>query len=109
MTVEMRRKLVILLIIPKFLYASPVYTGTTEKSWDKIRLTFNNCARYVFQKRKYDHISHFAVRILGVDIKSYLLMYDCIFYSNSSIHNRLHIYSGSFTGRIQHGLEATHC
>jgi hypothetical protein len=43
MTVEMRKRLVISLIIPKFLYASPVYSGTSMGAWDKIRLAFNNC------------------------------------------------------------------
>jgi hypothetical protein len=78
MTVDMRKKLVISLIVPKFLYASPVYSGTSEGAWDKLRMAFNSCARYVFQKRKYDHISHLAIKILGTDIKSYLRMYDSI-------------------------------
>jgi hypothetical protein len=52
MSVDMRKRLVISLIVPKFLYASPVYSGTSEGSWDKLKLAFNSCARYVFKKKK---------------------------------------------------------
>ncbi len=48
MSVDMRKKLVISLIVPKFLFASPVYSGTSKGSWDKLKLAFNSCARYVF-------------------------------------------------------------
>ncbi len=100
MTVEMRRKLVISLIVPIFLYASPVYSGTTRRAWDRINLAFNNCARYVFQKRKYDHISHFTIKILGMSIESYIEIYDAIFLNKPGTRNGKSVpsvYSGNGT------------
>jgi hypothetical protein len=79
MTVEMRKKLVTTLILPKFLYASQVYTGTSKGAWDKLKLVFNNCVRYVYHKRKFDHISHLSNKIMGVGIVDFLVMYDSIF------------------------------
>jgi len=59
------------LIIPIISYGAQVYGNLDSASKCKLQLALNNAARYIFNKRKYDHISNYAKEILNCDINSY--------------------------------------
>ena len=37
----------------------------------KLQLTINNCARFVYNKRKYDYISTYSMNILGTNLRDF--------------------------------------
>ena len=59
-------------IIPFIFYGSNVYGSPDSCSMKKLQLAINNCARFVYNKRKFDHISHYSSNILGMSLESFL-------------------------------------
>ena len=57
---NVKLKLVHSLIVPLILYGSNVYGVLDAESQRKLQLSVNNCARFVYNKRKFDHTSQFA-------------------------------------------------
>ena len=43
-----------------------------SSSMNKLQLAINNCARFVYNKRKYDHISQHSLNILRSSLQSFL-------------------------------------
>jgi Reverse transcriptase (RNA-dependent DNA polymerase) len=68
---ETRKKLVTSLIIPKFSYCNEIY----GKSWDglreRLKVSFNNCARYINGVPRSQHISEYTNQILGMPLDTY--------------------------------------
>lgn len=69
---NLRRKLVISLCMPHFLYADIVQYQYDSKCKRRIQLAFNACTRYVHRLSKYDHISSFNESILGCEFSNYI-------------------------------------
>lgn len=80
--ITLRLKLVKSLIIPKFLYCSYIYFSCSRKNWDKLKVSFNDCARYIFNLNRFDSVSEFSFRILNCDIENYLKFRACLFVFN---------------------------
>jgi len=76
---ETRKRLVITLILPKITYCAPVYAGLSRESWGKLHRAWNACARYIFRKRKRDHISAFTNQILNCTLEDYISVFKCLF------------------------------
>jgi hypothetical protein len=69
--IETRKKLVTSLIVPQFLYCDVVYSKTTLGLREKLKVAFNSCARYIYGVSRYQHISQYTNRILGVPLDTY--------------------------------------
>ena len=69
---DLKLKLVKIFIIPFIIYGSNVYGSPDSCSMKKLQLAINNCARFVYNKRKFDHISHYSSNILGMSLESFL-------------------------------------
>ena len=67
------------LILPLIMYAANVYGDLDAASLRKLQLAVNNCTRFVYKKRKYDHISHLSHNILGFSIKNFLNFRNILF------------------------------
>jgi len=57
-------------IIPTLLYGIEVFGNCDYECQKKLNVAFNNVARYVFAKKRYDHITRFANEIFGMPLKS---------------------------------------
>jgi hypothetical protein len=77
-----RMRLVKTLLIPKILYCSNIYMGCSRESWDKIILTFNACARYVFNLKRSQSVSSWAMKILECPIEHFVHFRSCLFLFN---------------------------
>lgn len=104
---EVKLKLVKIFIIPLIIYGANVYGNLDSASLNKLQLTVNNCARFVYNKRKYDHISTYSKNILGSNLKAFLdtrnllfihklifnktpdYLFECLIFSNSKRTNNL--------------------
>jgi hypothetical protein len=76
---ETRKRLVIALILPRLIYCAPVYAGMQGYVWDKLKRTLNACARFVYRKGKYEHISEFTIKLLNCDPVNYFNFILCTF------------------------------
>lgn len=67
----LRRKLVISLVIPHFLYGDIIFSNCSGAMRYKLNLCFNACLRFVHSIHKFDHISHVADSIFGCSLWAY--------------------------------------
>lgn len=67
----LRRKLVISLVIPHFLYGDIIFSNCSGAARYKLHLCFNACLRFIHSIRKFDHISHVADSIFGCSLWDY--------------------------------------
>ena len=70
--INIRRKLVVSLILPYFLYCDVVLSSMSSEVLGRLNVLFNSCTRYVFGLRRYDHLSEFRTNILGCDFNTFL-------------------------------------
>ena len=69
---DLKLKLIKSFIIPFITYGANVYGVLDSTSIKKLQLAINYCARFIYCKRKYDHISEESRTILGSTLQSYL-------------------------------------
>lgn len=60
------------LILPIITYGCQIFIGYNAEFRRKLTIAFNNVVRYVFDLRRYDHISPFVKKVLGCTLHSYL-------------------------------------
>jgi len=76
---ETKAHLVKQLILPIINYGATVYSKLDSSSMHKLEVVFNFATRYVFNLRRYDHISPWKTKILGCSLENYLRVRNCIF------------------------------
>lgn len=67
-----RHGLVQSLIVPHFIYADVILGELDGKSFSLLERAFNSMVRFVYNLRKYDHISHVSKNLLGLPLREYL-------------------------------------
>lgn len=67
----LRRKLVISLVVPHFLYGDIIFSNCSGAARYKLNLCFNACLRFIYSIRKFDHISHVSDSIFGCSLWDY--------------------------------------
>jgi hypothetical protein len=87
MSVELRKRLVISLILPKIVYGSQLFMGAPKSVWLKLNRSFNSCVRYIFRRRKHDSIRNIADVVLGCSLEKYLWSVSCNFIHKLIISN----------------------
>ncbi len=118
---NLRRKLFLSFIFPIFLYGDVVFYGMSKGCERKIQLLFNPIHRYIFNLRKFDHISDVSNTVLKCNLQTYynirvLVQFFKIIHTQSPIYlheklvfchsfrnqnliiptNKSHIYNSSF-------------
>jgi hypothetical protein len=68
---QTRHKLVTSLIVPQFLYCDAIFSKSTVRLRERLKIAFNSCARYIFGISRFEHISQCTNRILGVPLDLY--------------------------------------
>lgn len=60
------------LLLPIMLYGCEIFCNLDSATNRKLNVAYNNIARYVYNLRRYDHVSSFAVRISGCSLDNLL-------------------------------------
>jgi hypothetical protein len=71
---EVRRRLVLSLIIPHIGYGGFVYAGADAASQRRLNLAFRACLRYINSLRRFNHVSHFETSVMGASLVDYARM-----------------------------------
>jgi hypothetical protein len=66
-----RHKLVTALIVPLFLYCDVIFSKSTARLRERLKIAFNSCARYIYGISRFEHISDYSNQILGVPLDLY--------------------------------------
>ncbi len=69
-------------LLSHFLYADVVLYGMTSECKRKLSLSFNACVRFVYNLRKFDHISCVSDKLLNCNLFDYLECRACFFILN---------------------------
>ncbi|XP_075163387.1 uncharacterized protein LOC142239829 [Haematobia irritans] len=77
--VEIKRRLVVQLIVPVISYAAELYSGLDSHSMHKLRVAFNNATRYVYGLSRFDSMTSWGSKVLGIDIIDYLKLRNMTF------------------------------
>lgn len=76
---DMRMKLVTSLIIPRIIYCAPLISEMSHEAFSRLQVAFNSCARYIFRRKRWEHISSYSVKILNCSLKEYFKFLSCLF------------------------------
>jgi hypothetical protein len=74
---QTRQKVVTSLIVPQFLYYDVILFKSSARLRERLKLAFKSCARYIHGISRYEHISSYTNRILGVPLDVYYSMRIC--------------------------------
>lgn len=71
-------------ILPHFIYCDTVFYKLSEGNLYKLQMCLNACTRYVYNLKKFDHLSIHRNQLLGCDLKTFfdfrvILLYKKIF------------------------------
>lgn len=59
-------------LVPTLLYGCELFANSDASSTQKLNIVYNNIARYIFNKKRKDHISEFSKKIFGMSFDNYL-------------------------------------
>lgn len=71
-TLNLRIKLVKSLLIPHFIYCSSIMGSLGSGVFQKLRCSYYSCLRYIYNKKRFESVSHLSVNILGCSFKNFL-------------------------------------
>lgn len=70
--INTRYKLVRSLIEPQFTYCDVVFNSLGSRSSRILQVAFNACLKYIFNLRRYDHVSEHSSKLFGCTLSEYL-------------------------------------
>ena len=82
---EVKRKLIVQLILPLINYFAEVYSKLDSLSLHKLQVSFNNATRYVYDLIRFSSVLSWRKMIMGCDLNDSLQMRNIIF-----LHNQLY-------------------
>ena len=77
--IDVKLKLAKSLLIPHIIYIDTVVGDLDSNNFKTLQKAFNSIVRFVFNRRKYDHISDVSNKILGLSLKNFLKFRRLIF------------------------------
>lgn len=80
LSTETRQKLVKALIVPLFIYGSMIYPKLDSICARKVDVAFNDCIRFIYGLRRFDHVTPYKCLLLGCSLNSYLKRRALIFF-----------------------------
>ena len=91
--VSTRVKLMSSLIMPLILYCDVVLSSMSAGVLGRLNILFNNCSRYVYGLRRFDHMGEYRCSILGSTLENYLMCrYLMFFYKLTRYHQPGYLY-----------------
>lgn len=76
---DVKLKLVKTFLIPVMSYSGLIYGNLDSESKHKLQLAINSAARYVYRKRKFDHISLQSKTIINCDLSTFYKIQNLLF------------------------------
>jgi hypothetical protein len=70
------------LIVPQILYCDVIFSKSTARLRERLEVTFNSCARYVFGISRREHITQYTNQILGIPLDQYYSFRICCTMNN---------------------------
>lgn len=67
----LRRRLVISLIVPLLTYGDSIFSYANANCLRKLDICFNACLRYIYKRKKFDHLTDIRNTILGCDLTTH--------------------------------------
>ena len=108
LSVSLKLKLVRTLIVPFLTNMANIYGELDSVSSRKLQISINNCARYIYNKRKFENISEFSNKMFGCSCASYfifrnlLLLHSIIYTKNRAyLYNKLSFLKSKRTCNIR--------
>lgn len=75
-SLELRKRLVLTIIVPHFTYCDIVfYPSLSSMEFDRLRVAFNACVRFVFNLNSRDHVSNRVPEILGLNLSDFFKLH----------------------------------
>ena len=59
-------------LIPTLLYGCELFVNPDQATFQRLQKLFNNIARYVYNRKKYDHISQYATQMFDMTLRQLL-------------------------------------
>lgn len=81
---HLRIYLIKTLIVTKILFCSSIYSGCSNKTWSKLRVCFNDCIRFAFDKNRRENVEIEVEEVLGCSLNVFL-----DFHSTIQVHKLL--------------------
>jgi len=75
-----KKKLIIALVLPHYMYCCEVFTGMNVTKLNKLNVMFNDCTRFVCNRKRSYHISDVSKLILGCTFNNYLKFRRIVFF-----------------------------
>ena len=69
--IELRRKLVLALIIPIMTYGDVIFSNALAAELLKLERCFNACIRFIYRRKRFDHLSDVRNSLLGCGLETY--------------------------------------
>lgn len=89
-----KRKLFFAFLLPHLIYCDSSFYGMQKMHFSKLELLLNNCVRYVYGLRKYDHVTEFRRKMLGCDLHDFYDYRACLqVFKLTKEHEPLYLYS----------------
>jgi hypothetical protein len=77
-----RQKLVTSLTVPQFFYCDVIFSKSSTRLRERLKVTFNSCARYIFRIPRHEHITLYTNHILGIPLDQYYSFRNCCTMNN---------------------------
>lgn len=74
-------------LLPVLLYGCELYQNCDSNDYQKLKVTYNNIARYIFSKRRNDRISNYSYQIYNMTFEN-VLRYKCILFIHKIIYTQ---------------------
>ncbi|XP_075151092.1 uncharacterized protein LOC142225202 [Haematobia irritans] len=96
-------------LIPKLLYGCEIFASSNYSDSQKLKIAYNNIARYIFNKRRYDRISEYAYKIFNIKFEN-LLKVKCLVQLHKIVYTKSppNLYSCIQFARSNRGLKIIH-
>lgn len=78
LTSEIKLKLFKALIFPFFIACDFLLPQASANSMNKLRVALNACVRYVFNLRRFDHVSHLQCKLIGCSFENFAKLRACL-------------------------------
>lgn len=82
LSTQIKLKLVQSLLIPHFLYADVIIGEPNDRTFRILKRAFNSMVRFVFNLRRFDHLSHLSSTVTGLELRTFLQYHRCLFLFN---------------------------
>lgn len=71
LSIDTKTKLVKTLLLPHFIYGNVIFSHLSVETERHLKVCFNSCIRFIYNLRRYDHVSQYQSSILGIPLQKY--------------------------------------